>query len=163
WSLVTGAGTRDQGTATALGRLTHLRGRQPYGMVRAEDVVGIDGRLHRLKTTVGEVAEETLAALSLRREVAVRPSCIPRRQRVLPEQRRRLDHGERLATEVLRERRDRRELQETTDRRDLVRHGVDPASPRAQHLGAAFEREEEDAGMDVRDRVERELERGHDA
>ena len=38
-----------------------------------------------------------------------------------------------------------------------------PLAPRVQHLGGALAREEEDAGVDLRDRVELELERGDDA
>jgi hypothetical protein len=82
---------------------------------------------------------------------------------VLPEQRRRLDDDERLAPHRLGDVRNRRELQEAANRRHLIRDGVDPAPPRAQHLGAPLQREEEDARVDLADRVERELERRDDA
>ena len=74
-----------------------------------------------------------------------------------------LDDDERLAAQELRQVRDRRELEHAADRRDLVRHAREPLVPRVQHLARALVREEQNAGVDLADRVQVELERGHDA
>src|SRR3954469_8041338 len=102
-----------------------------------------------------------------RERVQLRPEVAQRTQQlvgaVLAEQRRGLDDDEGTAAERLRDVRDRREMQEASDRRDLVGDRVDPTPPRAQHFRSALEREEEDTGVDLAYGVELELQRGHDA
>ena len=56
-----------------------------------------------------------------------------------------------------------RELEHAADRRDLVGHARQPLVPRVQDLARALEREEQDAGVDLVDRVQLELDRRHDA
>src|SRR4051795_91415 len=99
--------------------------------------------------------------VQLRAEVAQRTQQLV--GAVLAEQRRGLDDDERAAAERLRNVRDRRELEEASDGRDLLGNAVDPAPPRAQHFGSALEREEEDTGIHLADGVELELQRGDDA
>ena len=72
----------------------------------------------------------------------------------LVEERCRLDDDERPAAERLRDVRDRRELQEATDRRHFVRHVLDPVAPSVQHFLGTLDREEEHARVHFRDRIE---------
>ena len=74
-----------------------------------------------------------------------------------------LDDGELAAAQVLGELLERRELEDPADRGDLLGHRPRPVEPRVQHLGRALPREEQDAGVDLGDRVQLELERRHDA
>ena len=74
----------------------------------------------------------------------------------------RLDDHERLAADGLRDLRDRRELEDAADRGHLVRQVVRPGAPRLQDLGRPVDREPEDAGVDLRDREEVELDRRDD-
>ena len=83
--------------------------------------------------------------------------------RVLAQEGRCFDDDERSAAQRLGDVGDRRELQEPADRRDLIRHVFDPAPPCSQHLGSTLEREEQHAGVHLGNRIERELERRHDA
>jgi hypothetical protein len=74
----------------------------------------------------------------------------------------RLDDHELTAAKRLRDVRDGRELEDATNRRDLVRDGGRPGMPRVENLGGALPREEEDARVDLGNRVQLELERGDD-
>ena len=75
----------------------------------------------------------------------------------------RFDDHEFAPAERLRHVGDRRQAQEPSDRGDLVGDGLDPPPPGVQHFAGALDREEEDAGTRLRDRVKPELDRRHDA
>ena len=74
-----------------------------------------------------------------------------------------MDDRERPAAHRLGDLVDRRELEDPPDRGDLVGHRPDPVPPGVEHLGRPLPREEQRSRVDLRDRVEAELERGHDA
>jgi hypothetical protein len=74
-----------------------------------------------------------------------------------------LDHDELASADRLGDLLERRELKDAPNRGDLVGNRARPLEPGVQHLGRALPREEEDAGVDVRDRVQLDLERGDDA
>ena len=57
----------------------------------------------------------------------------------------------------------RREPQDAAQRGDLVRHRGGPRAPGVQHFGGALDREEQRPGVQLADRVQRHLQRGHHA
>ena len=74
-----------------------------------------------------------------------------------------LDDHEGLAADGLRHLREGRELHLPADGGDLVGRAVHPAAPGLEDLGRALEGEEEDAGVDLGNGVEGELDGGDDA
>ncbi|MBA2298874.1 MAG: hypothetical protein H0W14_12655, partial [Actinobacteria bacterium] len=74
----------------------------------------------------------------------------------------RLDDDERLATNRLRDLRDRGELEDPPHRGHLVRQVGRPGAPDLQDLCGPLDREPEDPRVDLLDREEVELDRGHD-
>jgi hypothetical protein len=59
--------------------------------------------------------------------------------------------------------RQRRQPQQVADGGDLVGHGGGPCVPGVQHLGGALYREQQASGVQVADRVQPHLQRGHHA
>jgi hypothetical protein len=53
-------------------------------------------------------------------------------------------------------------LQQPADGRDLVGHRLDPLAPRDEYLAGPLDRPEQDSGVELSNRVQGELERGHD-
>ena len=74
-----------------------------------------------------------------------------------------LDDHDLAAAERRRHLRDRRKLQQATDRGHLLGDGARPVGPRGEHLARAVHRPDEPAGERLGDGVERDLDRRDDA
>ncbi|HEX6449118.1 MAG TPA: hypothetical protein VF060_06635 [Trebonia sp.] len=74
-----------------------------------------------------------------------------------------LDHGESPAAQRFGELRQRRQPHQMADGGDLVRHCGGPFTPGVQHLRGTLDREEQVPRVQVADRVQTHLQRGHHA
>ena len=74
-----------------------------------------------------------------------------------------LDHGERASAQRLGDVGQRRQAQDACRRGGGVGGGVGPAAVAVENVGAALDREDEPAGVDLGERVEVELDRGDHA